>query len=122
MKKDKSKKTWIKIICGTFVGLLNGLFGGGGGMVVVPVLKDVLKYETKKAHASAIFIILPLCITSVITYLLNNTYNFSHFLPVTVGVVLGGVVGALLLSKLKGKIINIVFIIFLIAAGVKLII
>lgn len=122
MKKTKTKKVWIKIICGAFVGFINGLFGGGGGMIVVPVLKDVLKLETKKAHASAIFVILPLCITSVITYLITKNCNFSYTLEITAGVVLGGVVGALLLNKLQGKIINIIFIIFLIAAGIKLII
>ena len=122
MKKDKFKKLLIKTTCGAFVGFVNGLFGGGGGMIVVPVLKDILKLETKKSHATAIFVILPLCITSVITYLITKNFNFDYVLEITIGVVIGGIIGAILLSKLKGKLINIIFIIFLIAAGVKLII
>ena len=122
MKKIKSKKLWIKIISGSFVGFINGLFGGGGGMLVVPVFKDILKFDTKKAHASAIFVILPLCITSIITYLITNNFNLNYALEITLGGVAGGILGALLLSKLQGKIVNIIFIIFLIAAGIKLII
>lgn len=122
MKKIKTKNLWIKVICGSFVGFINGLFGGGGGMLVVPVFKDFLKFDTKKAHASAIFVILPLCITSIATYLLTNNFNLNYALEITLGGIAGGILGALLLSKLQGKIINIIFIVFLIAAGIKLII
>ena len=122
MKNNKAKNFIIKVVCGTFVGLINGLFGGGGGMIVVPVLKDILNFDTKKAHASAIFVILPLCITSLATYLITDNFNTAYTLEVTLGVIIGGAIGAILLNKLKGKVINIIFIIFLIAAGVKLII
>ena len=38
---------------GLLLGAVNGLFGGGGGMIGVPVLSDVLGYERKQAHATA---------------------------------------------------------------------
>ena len=38
---------------GVAVGAANGLFGGGGGMIAVPLLSGVMGYEEKAAHATA---------------------------------------------------------------------
>ncbi|MBO4594177.1 MAG: TSUP family transporter, partial [Clostridia bacterium] len=57
--ETKSRNNGLKIIVGIIAGLINGLFGGGGGMIVVPCLKYLLKYETDSAHATAIAVILP---------------------------------------------------------------
>ena len=55
-KRDKRKA----IFSGGLTGFINGFFGGGGGMVCVPVLTGALKLSQKQAHATAIFFILPL--------------------------------------------------------------
>ena len=61
IEKNKSLKLkTIYIVSGFKIGFLNGVFGGGGGMIAVPLLQNVLKLDTKTSHASAIFIILPL--------------------------------------------------------------
>ena len=59
-KKSNATRVIVCLICGLFVGFLNGFFGGGGGMIVVPLLIFVLSLEEKKAHATAILTILPI--------------------------------------------------------------
>lgn len=102
------------------IGAVNGLFGGGGGMLCVPLLQKVLHLETKKAHATAILLILPITIGSAIAYGLNGYFEFSPITFISIGVLVGGVAGALLLKILPEQIVGIVFAILMIIAGVKL--
>ena len=115
-----TKIVWIGLIGGLFVGFLNGFFGGGGGMVVVPLLIFLLNLPEKKAHASAIFVILPLCVVSSIVYIIKGSIDWLQLLYSTIGFVIGGVVGALLLKKLDNKVLRIVFAIIMVGAGVKM--
>ena len=55
----KSKKIFILLFCGMIIGLLNGFFGGGGGMIVVPLFAFLLGLTEKQSHATAIFTINP---------------------------------------------------------------
>ena len=59
------KENGDKILCGAGVGLASSLFGGGGGMLAVPLLQK-FDYTTKQAHATAILLILPIAGVSVI--------------------------------------------------------
>lgn len=117
-----SKKKIIAIVGGCFCGLINGLFGGGGGMIVVPILTIGLSLAVKKAHATALLIILPLSIISAVFYLFFGSGNFEIVLPVGIGVVLGGVLGAFLLKKLSSKWVVIIFSVLMAAAGVKMLV
>lgn len=114
------KEITLSIITGIITGFINGLFGGGGGMVVVPMLSLLLKYKSKNAHATAILIILPLSIISSIFYISFGNLNFDTLIPVGIGVVAGGILGALTLSKLPSKWVGIIFSIAMVAAGVKM--
>ena len=115
-----TKIVWIGLIGGLFVGFLNGFFGGGGGMVVVPLLIFLLNLPEKKAHASAILVILPLCVVSSIVYIIKGSIDWLQLLYSTIGFVIGGVVGALLLKKLDNKVLRIVFAIIMVGAGIKM--
>ena len=108
----------LSIVAGLGVGALNGLFGGGGGMVAVPVLTYFLQLDTKKSHATAIWVILPISIVSAVIYYLKIRMDFAILIPSAIGVLIGGVVGAFLLSKLSNRYIRMAFSVFMILAGI----
>ena len=114
-------KNIIAISGGALAGFVNGLFGGGGGMIIVPLLTLVLGFNAKNAHATAILIILPLSLLSGLFYAYFGTLNYKIGIPVSIGVTIGGVIGALLLSKLSSKWVVIIFSAVMIAAGIKMI-
>ena len=118
--KNVKNSNTISIITGAVAGLINGMFGGGGGMVVVPMLTKLLKYKSKNSHATTILIILPLSIVSGILYLSFGKFSLEIGVPVTIGIVVGGIVGAVLLSKLSSKWIMIIFSIVMALAGGKM--
>lgn len=119
--ENKNNIIW-GLISGLFVGAINGFFGGGGGMVVVPILIFVLKLVEKKAHATAIFIILPITIASAIIYLIKQKLEIMLLVYVGIGFIAGGVLGSLLLKKINNKVLRIIFAVVMIVAGIKMII
>lgn len=121
-KSEKIAKNLKLIGVGLVIGFLNGFFGGGGGMLLVPAVSLVLKTSVKQSHATAIAVILPLSIVSAAVYLIKGIELTSAFTPVTGGVILGGIFGALLLKKLSGKVLSLMFYILMIIAGLKMII
>ena len=113
----KPKKISI-IVFGALIGAINGFFGGGGGMIVVPLLTKLFGMEQKKAQATALFVILPISIASTIVYFCFNSINFATGWPVIVGIVGGGVIGATLLNKLNNKVVKGIFVFFMLLGGV----
>lgn len=118
--KISAKNIVIGSIGGIFVGFLSGLFGGGGGMIVVPLLVFALGLTEKSAHATAILTILPISIASSVVYIVSGTVNYLQLLYATIGFVVGGILGALLLKKLNNKVLRIIFAIIMIIAGLKM--
>ncbi len=120
IKKQSNHQILYCVLTGCIAGLINGLFGGGGGMIVVPMLVFLLKRESRSAHATAILIILPLSIVSGLLYASFGNLQLNVGIPVGIGVVVGGAIGALLLSKLSSKWVIVIFSIVMAAAGVKM--
>ena len=105
---------------GILTGTANGLFGGGGGMIAVPYLERVARYPTRSAHASAIAVVLPATLTSAIVYLLFSLVPLLTLLPVALGVLLGGFIGAKLLGVFNPQYTAVAFACFMLIAGVRM--
>lgn len=116
----KSKKLSLYATTGVVAGFINGLFGGGGGMVVVPMLRFLLKYSEREAHATAILIILPLSLLSGLFYASFGAVNLEVLIPAGIGVVVGGLFGALALKKIANKWITAIFSVVMLFAGAKM--
>lgn len=113
------KNAMVAMLSGA-VGFINGFFGGGGGMLLVPLLEKVLKCPVKKSHATAIAVILPVSIAGAITYIASGFFEWTSVLSAAGGCVAGGATGALLLKKLPSNIVAFVFALIMIGVGVKL--
>ena len=59
-------------------------------------------------------------IPSTIVYALNFGVDLTKAVPITLGVLFGGLVGAKILVKLKNDVINLIFILLMIAVGIKM--
>ena len=113
------KKQGKRMLCGGVVGLANSLFGGGGGMLAVPLLTKGGMQE-KQAHATAILVILPISLFSFILYAIRGFFDTEVLLSTAIGVTFGGLLGAKLLGKLPTKAVNLVFAFLQLAAGISL--
>ena len=120
-KKKEVLRTAALIISGAVTGILSGFFGGGGGMLVVPALTLIMKLTEKQAHATAIAVILPVTVVGAVTYLLRGVSAGDGFAGTAIGVVIGGLAGAMLLNKLSNKFVSFLFYGVMIAAGIKMV-
>lgn len=118
--EKQSNNIIVKLLTGAIIGFVNGFWGGGGGMICVPLLMYVLKVPEKNSHATTLLIMLPLSIASLVVYLLNGNIEWLKALNIGGGFVIGGILGALILKKISNIWLGIVFSIIIIAGGVKL--
>jgi len=85
---SKNKLSFGKIVKflvgGILVGVANGLFGGGGGMLCVPLLL-LAGLDNQKAQATAILIMTPISIASVIVYYTSGYIDITNAIFVGVG-------------------------------------
>lgn len=106
------------IVMGALTGVISGLLGGGGGTVVVPFLINVFGLEVKEAHATAIFIMLPVTVISSIAYLFSGAEWHVSGITVALGVATGGFLGAVLTGKIKSEVLAVIFSVSLLITGV----
>ena len=111
------------IVCAAFVaGLANGIFGGGAGMLIVPTLSSLCGLDQKRAHATAIAVVLPLSVLSSVLYTIGGTHDFMNAAYVGFGVAAGGAIGAILLNKTPKGALTVLFYGVMIYAGVRMIV
>lgn len=123
IKIKKRKNTNMKNrVIGFIAGIISGLFGAGGGMILVPAFSFFNKMNEKEARATSIFCILPLVIVSCIIYLKNEYINWNIGIKCAMGGIIGGIIGSLLLKKLNNQILNILFTIFLLYMSIRMVI
>ncbi len=115
--QKREKMRWVA--CGGVVGAANSIFGGGGGMIAVPMLVKT-GLDEKRAHATAILVILPVSLLSFLLYAVKGVYDFSVLIPTALGVTAGGLLGAKLLGKLPTRAVNLTFAFLQLLAGVFL--
>lgn len=84
------------VTVGLAAGLLSGVFGVGGGILVVPALVLFVKMDQRMAHGTSLAAVLPISTASLVTYWVQGNVDW----PVAVWLAIGAVAGALLGTKL----------------------
>ena len=110
---------WKYAIAGGLAGVANGLFGGGGGSVFVPLLTGYCKLDQRKAFATSVAVILPLCALSVVIYLFRGGLDFLAALPYLIGGAAGGWAGGKWFMGVKMPWLKRAFGLLLIYGGVR---
>ncbi|MEY4617645.1 MAG: hypothetical protein RJB66_2605 [Pseudomonadota bacterium] len=116
----------LLILCATglIAGIGSGLFGIGGGVIIVPLLYFVYGLEMKTASAtSLVAMILPVGILGVWQYFKAGIINQTHFkmgLMISAGMFFGALIGSKLSIVLSSKILSKAFSVFLIYVAIRL--
>jgi uncharacterized protein len=107
-------------IVGLAAGLLGGLFGVGGGLIVVPGLVGLAKMDRRLAHGTSLAATLPIAAASLITYLSHGNVDWVVALFLAIGSILGAIVGTHLLQIIPKNVLVIVFVITVLATATRL--
>ena len=87
----RRKKYIGTMLAGTLAGIVNGLFGAGGGMVLVPLLTLLTPLEEEDIFPASVSIILPICLVSLICTAVTGEIAWREALPYLAGSALGGI-------------------------------
>ncbi|PLS28898.1 sulfite exporter TauE/SafE family protein [Bifidobacterium parmae] len=102
----------VMAVVGVLVGILSGLFGIGGGTVIVPALVW-LGLTQRHAAATSMMAIVPTAVSGVASYAFEGDVDWIAALIVFCGMFVGGQIGSWLLSKLPELVLRWAFVVFL---------
>ncbi|MBO5898553.1 MAG: TSUP family transporter [Clostridia bacterium] len=121
----------LLLALGGGAGFINGLLGTGGGILLVLVLQTYVRRHTNAAvaaeaqrdvFATALSVMLPISVLSTILYARGGTLDLGGFAPMILPTVLGGVLGAFLLDKLRLDWLKRLFSLLLLVSGVLMVV
>lgn len=113
-------KLWAKCaVIGAASGIINGLFGAGGGMILVPLFSKWAGLSYREALATSVSVILPMSASSLIIFIINSDFNLTTALPYALGGLVGGLIGGKIFKKVPLTWIRRIFAAFVIYGGVK---
>jgi uncharacterized membrane protein YfcA len=106
---------------GLVAGVLSGLFGIGGGIMIIPSLIFLAKFPTKLAIGTSLgAMLLPVGLLGALTYYQDGNLNPKGSLLIGLGLFLGAYVGARLAQQLSGVTLQRMFAVFLLVVAVRL--
>lgn len=93
-------KRYGSVIAGAVAGVVNGLFGAGGGMLLVPLLTVLTDLEEDEIFPSSVCIILPMCLVSLAVTAVTAGLAVRQAIPYLIGSAAGGLLSGFLGKKI----------------------
>lgn len=114
---------WISLVAvGLIGGLLSGMFGVGGGIVMVPLLLWLTGMDQRVASATSLLAIVPASIAGSISYLSQGEADIPVALLIASGAICGALIGTSLLKRLPLSWLRWMFIALMLVAAVRMVI
>ncbi len=115
-----SRDRLLLLVVGLGAGFLSGVFGVGGGILVVPGLMMFVRMEQRRAHGTSLAAVLPIAVASLVTYWAHDHVDWPVALWLSIGALAGAFVGASLLAIISKRNLALVFAIVLAIVGIRL--
>lgn len=108
------------IAVGVIAGFTSGLFGVGGGIVIVPALVLVAAFPQKLATGTSLSAIVPISTSGIVGYATAGEVDWAAAACVAAGAVAGAFIGTRLLVRISGPHLQVLFAAAMAATGVKM--
>ncbi len=112
------------LLTGLLAGVLSGMFGIGGGLIIVPVLVLLMGFTQHTANAtSLVALLLPVGILGVLEYYRAGKLSTEHILfgiLIAVGLFAGAFLGAKIATSLTNDMLRKIFAVFIGIVAVRM--
>lgn len=120
----------IYLIIGAFAGIMSGLFGVGGGVVVIPALSNVFthytpipqSYTMQMAVGTSLAIMIFTAMSALYAHHKRKVVRWDMFCDMLPGLIAGSVMGAIIAHFLPSALLKIIFGIFLVFVSFRMIV
>jgi uncharacterized membrane protein YfcA len=110
------------VLLGIVTGILAGIFGVGGGLIMVPALVWIFHFSQHQAQGiSLTAMLLPVGILGAFAYYQRNPFPIKPGLWIALGILLGAYLGGMMAQQISGKSLRIGFGVLLIVGALKMI-
>ncbi|RJQ74100.1 sulfite exporter TauE/SafE family protein [Pseudonocardiaceae bacterium YIM PH 21723] len=107
-------------VTGIVAGALAGLFGVGGGVVIVPLLGLWFGWDQRKAVATSFIALAPLAVVAAIGYALHGDVDLYLAVPLAAGSMIGAWLGAALLNRMPLSVLRGIFAVIALLGAARL--
>jgi len=109
MPRMPSRRTWCIAAIGTMAGLFSGLFGVGGGVVIVPLLVLWLGFGEREATGTSLAAIVVIAAVATAVHAAYGNVHLREGLLVGVPAVAGVLLGTELQQRISTRAISLIF-------------
>ena len=106
-------------LAGACAGAVNGLFGAGGGMVLVPLLETTAQWQEDEIFPASLSVILPVCLVSLAQTAHSGGIPWAASMPYLVGSALGGILAGTLGKRIPTKWLHRILGVLILWGGVR---
>ena len=119
---DSAAPSWVLVAIGLVSGIASGVFGIGGGVLIVPALVYWVGFSQHRATGTSLAILLPpVGLGAVLEYYRNGNVDLRAALLIALAVFAGGWVGAVFANRLPGPALRLAFGVFVTGLGLYMI-
>ena len=115
-----TKHTWLLLVVGVAAGMLSGLFGVGGGILIVPGLVMVAGLEQRLAHGTSLGAVLPIAVASLSAYWGSGHVDWPVAAFLALGAICGSLIGTHLLAVISKRALAYIFSSVLVISAIRL--
>jgi uncharacterized membrane protein YfcA len=115
-----SASVFTIVLVGVAAGFLSGMFGVGGGILLVPGLVLIAKMDQRIAHGTSLAAVLPISLASLLSYWSHDHVDWRVAACLAAGALLGAILGTRLLNVLPHRTLAIAFAGLLIVTAIRL--
>ena len=108
------------MLIGLGAGLLAGMFGVGGGILIVPMLVVVMKFDQKFANGTSLAALVPIAVSNIFTYWAHGHIDWHLAGFIVIGALAGAVLGTHLLQIINRRALALIFSSVMIFAAIRL--
>lgn len=116
--KQHGSKSGI-IASGAAAGAVNGLFGAGGGMILVPMLSWLTDLKEADIFPTSVCVILPICVVSLTVSGWQTGLPIREALPYLIGSIPGGILAGLIGQRIPVRWLHRVLGLLILYGGVR---
>jgi uncharacterized membrane protein YfcA len=120
--RGQAAPPWRLVQVGVLAGFLCGLFGVGGGVLIVPALVVLCRQGQRQAVATSLLAIGPLAVAGMVGYAAHRQVDPYLALPLVAGTVVGAWIGAALLRRVSPRVLRLVFSAAVLSAAIRLVV
>lgn len=107
------------MLSGAAAGAVTGIFGAGGGLILVPLLSVFCKVEDDSLFPVSLSVMMPVCLCCVCILTFRSRFPISTAFPYMIGGAVGGIAAGLIGNRISKKLLHGVLGIFILWGGFR---